>query len=196
MKAANPPWRWLSPEVLVAVHAEQLAEHGGAVGVRDEGLFESALARPRQTAAYGQPDAADLAAAYAFGLVRNHPFVDGNKRTAYVAAELFLLLNGWSMTASDESATLTTLALAAGDIDEAAFAGALNTSGMPDPELLIRTSGETRLSNFLLWQIAYAELYFTPVFWPDFRKENFFKAIIDYQRRERRFGKISEQLVR
>ncbi|MCB0595046.1 MAG: isoprenyl transferase [Lewinellaceae bacterium] len=83
-----------------------------------------------------------------------------------------------------------------GDIDEAAFAGALNTSGMPDPELLIRTSGETRLSNFLLWQIAYAELYFTPVFWPDFRKENFFKAIIDYQRRERRFGKISEQLVR
>ena len=127
MKAANPPWRWLSPEVLVAVHAEQLAEHGGAVGVRDEGLFESALARPRQTAAYGQPDAADLAAAYAFGLVRNHPFVDGNKRTAYVAAELFLLLNGWSMTASDESATLTALALAAGDIDEAAFAAWLRS---------------------------------------------------------------------
>lgn len=127
MTAANPPWRWLSPEVLVAVHAEQLAEHGGAVGVRDEGLFESALARPRQAAAYGQPDAADLAAAYAFGLVRNHPFVDGNKRTAYVAAELFLLLNGWSMTASDESATLTTLALAAGDIDEAAFAAWLRS---------------------------------------------------------------------
>lgn len=127
MTAANPPWRWLSPEVLVAVHAEQLAEHGGAVGVRDEGLFESALARLRQVAAYGQPDAADLAAAYAFGLVRNHPFVDGNKRTAYVAAELFLLLNGWSMTASDESATLTTLALAAGDIDEAAFAAWLRS---------------------------------------------------------------------
>ena len=81
------------------------------------------------------------------------------------------------------------------EIDEAAFAGALNTSGMPDPELLIRTSGETRLSNFLLWQIAYAELYFTPIFWPDFRKEHLFTAIIDYQHRERRFGKISEQVA-
>ncbi|MCB0580423.1 MAG: undecaprenyl diphosphate synthase family protein, partial [Phaeodactylibacter sp.] len=75
------------------------------------------------------------------------------------------------------------------------FAGALNTSGMPDPELLIRTSGETRLSNFLLWQIAYAELYFTPLFWPDFRKEHLFSAIIDFQKRERRFGKISEQVA-
>jgi len=81
------------------------------------------------------------------------------------------------------------------EIDETAFANALDTAGIPDPELLIRTSGETRLSNFLLWQIAYAELYFTPVFWPDFRKENFYKAIIDYQQRERRFGKISEQLA-
>ena len=81
------------------------------------------------------------------------------------------------------------------EIGETAFANALNTAGMPDPELLIRTSGETRLSNFLLWQIAYAELFFTPVFWPDFRKENFYQAIIDYQQRERRFGKISEQLV-
>lgn len=122
MTAANAPWRWLSREVLMAVHEEQLAEHGGAVGVRDEGLFESALARPRQRANYGQPDAADLAAAYAFGLLRNHPFVDGNQRTGYVAAELFLRLNGHALAASDESATLTTLALAAGDIDEAAFA--------------------------------------------------------------------------
>ncbi len=81
------------------------------------------------------------------------------------------------------------------DIDEEAFAGALNTSGMPDPELLIRTSGENRLSNFLLWQIAYAELYFTPIFWPDFRKEHLYKAIIDFQKRERRFGKISEQVA-
>ena len=80
-------------------------------------------------------------------------------------------------------------------IDEAAFSNALNTKGMPDPELLIRTSGETRLSNFLLWQIAYAELYFTSIFWPEFRKENLFKAIIDFQNRERRFGKISEQVV-
>lgn len=80
-------------------------------------------------------------------------------------------------------------------IDETRLAGALSTHGMPDPELLIRTSGEHRLSNFLLWQIAYAELYFSPVFWPDFRKQHLYEAIIDFQRRERRFGKISEQLV-
>ena len=122
MSAANDVWRWLPREVLIAVHEEQLAEHGGAAGVRDEGLFDSALARPQQLANYGEPDAADLAAAYAFGLVRNHPFIDGNKRTGYVAAELFLMLNGYAMTASDESAVLTTLSLAAGDIDEATFA--------------------------------------------------------------------------
>ncbi len=81
------------------------------------------------------------------------------------------------------------------DIDEAMFASALSTRDIPDPELLIRTSGENRLSNFLLWQVAYAELYFSPIFWPDFRKEHFYQAIIDYQNRERRFGKISEQLV-
>jgi undecaprenyl diphosphate synthase len=81
------------------------------------------------------------------------------------------------------------------EIDEQTFAQALSTSGMPDPELLIRTSGENRISNFMLWQIAYAELYFTPIFWPDFRKEHLYQAIIDFQQRERRFGKISEQLV-
>ncbi|MCB0618014.1 MAG: isoprenyl transferase [Saprospiraceae bacterium] len=85
--------------------------------------------------------------------------------------------------------------LSADSIDENIFANALNTSGMPDPELLIRTSGETRISNFLLWQIAYSELYFTPTYWPDFRKDDLYQAIIDYQHRERRFGKISEQLV-
>ena len=122
MSAAHQTWRWLSRAVLIAVHEEQLAEHGGAAGLRDEGLFDSALARPRQLANYGEPDVADLAAAYAFGLVRNHPFIDGNKRTGYVAAELFLVLNGYAMTATDESATLTTLSLAAGDIDEATFA--------------------------------------------------------------------------
>ncbi|MEM6726620.1 MAG: isoprenyl transferase [Bacteroidota bacterium] len=81
------------------------------------------------------------------------------------------------------------------DIDADHFERSLSTSGMPDPELLIRTSGETRISNFLLWQIAYAELYFTPVFWPDFRKAHFYQAIIDYQKRERRFGKTSDQLT-
>jgi len=80
-------------------------------------------------------------------------------------------------------------------IDENTFTQYLATAKYPDPELLIRTSGETRLSNFLLWQSAYSELYFTDVLWPDFRKPNLYKAIIDYQNRERRFGKISEQLV-
>ena len=122
MKAANDDWRWLPHDVLIAIHEEQLAEHGGAVGLRDEGLFKSAIARPRQLASHGNPDVADLAAAYAFGLIRNHPFIDDNKRTGYVAAELFLTLNGWALTASDESAVLTTLALAAGQLDEPAFA--------------------------------------------------------------------------
>lgn len=80
-------------------------------------------------------------------------------------------------------------------IDETTFSNALSTKGIPDPELLIRTSGETRISNFLLWQIAYAELCFLPVFWPEFRKAHLYQAIIDFQNRERRFGKISEQLV-
>lgn len=81
------------------------------------------------------------------------------------------------------------------DIDADAFAAQLNTCDFPDPELLIRTSGEYRISNYLLWQIAYTELYFTPVLWPDFRKKDLYDAIIDYQRRERRFGKTSEQLI-
>jgi undecaprenyl diphosphate synthase len=80
------------------------------------------------------------------------------------------------------------------DIDEETFENNLYTSGMPAPELMIRTSGEYRISNYLLWQIAYAELYFTPKLWPDFRREDLFEAIIDYQKRERRFGMISEQL--
>jgi len=81
------------------------------------------------------------------------------------------------------------------DISESRFEHELSTYGFPDPELLIRTSGESRLSNFLLWQVAYTELYFTPVFWPDFGKEDLFNAILSYQNRERRFGKISEQLL-
>jgi death-on-curing protein len=122
MTAANHAWRWLPREVLIAVHEEQLAEHGGAPGLRDEGLFESALARPQQLANYGEPDVVDLAAASAFGLVRNHPFIDGNKRTGFVAAQLFLRLNGHRIGAPLSECVLTTLALAAGDLDEAAFA--------------------------------------------------------------------------
>ncbi|MGC8507239.1 MAG: type II toxin-antitoxin system death-on-curing family toxin [Thiomonas sp.] len=115
-------WVWLDPDVLRAVHEEQLAEHSGASGTRDAGLFESALARPENLAAYGAPDAAALAAAYGWGLARNHPFVDGNKRTAFVATELFLVLNGFELTADDAACVLTMLSVAAGDMSEDAFA--------------------------------------------------------------------------
>jgi death-on-curing protein len=109
---------WLRLEVILAAHDEQLAEHGGGAGVRDPGLLESALARPLNLFAYGDPSLPTLAAAYAFGIARNHPFVDGNKRTAAVAAELFLGLNGLDLTADDVDLVRTFLALAAGEISE------------------------------------------------------------------------------
>lgn len=114
----NDVWIWIDPAVLSAVHEEQLLEHGGAAGVRDPGLFESALARPRNTAAYGAPDAAALAAAYGYGIARNHPFVDGNKRTAFVAIELFLALNGMELRAVDADCVMTMLSVAAGTLSE------------------------------------------------------------------------------
>ena len=115
-------WVWLDPAVIYAIHNAQLEEHGGPAGVRDRGLLDSALARAQNLAAYGEPDAADLAAAYGFGIARNHPFVDGNKRTAFVAVELFLALNGRVLEAADVDCVLTMLALAAGEIDEPSFA--------------------------------------------------------------------------
>jgi death on curing protein len=115
-------WTWIGPAVLRAVHDEQLAEHGGPSGVRDENLFESAVARPQQLAAYGEPDVADLAAALGWGLARNHPFIDGNKRTAFVATELFLDCNGYALTAGDAACVLTMLAVASGALPEADFA--------------------------------------------------------------------------
>jgi death-on-curing protein len=121
VSAANQPWIWLDPVVLQRVHEEQLAEHGGPGGVRDAGMLHSAMSRPQNRATYESPDAADLAASYAFGIARNHPFVDGNKRTAFVAMELFLDLNGFELQAGDEDCVLKTLALAAGEIDESAF---------------------------------------------------------------------------
>ena len=127
----NELWRWLSADVLLAVHEEQLAEHGGAAGVRDLGLFESALARPQNVAAYGNPDAADLAASYGVGLAKNHPFIDGNKRTAFVAVELFLALNGHDLMADDADCVLTMLAVAAGSLDEPGFAAWLRTHSRP-----------------------------------------------------------------
>ena len=115
-------WRWIDRQALCLLHDESLAEHGGSSGLRDEGLLESALARPRNLAAYGEPDIADLAASYAVGLAKNHPFVDGNKRAAFLAVGLFLALNGYRLVSSQADATLTMLAVAAGDIDEPTFA--------------------------------------------------------------------------
>lgn len=115
-------WSWLDNAVMLAIHDEQLAEHGGGVGVRDMGMFESAMSRPRNLAIYGSPDVAELAAAYGFGIARNHPFVDGNKRTAFVAVELFLVLNDFELEAADADCALTMLAVAAGEMDEAALA--------------------------------------------------------------------------
>lgn len=123
-------WVWLDPRVLLAIHEEQLAEHGGASGIRDQGLFESAIARAQQLEAYGKPDVAALAAAYGFGLARNHPFVDGNKRTAFVAVELFLDLNGSELTATDADAVMTMLALAAGELGEQDFAAWLRANAV------------------------------------------------------------------
>lgn len=111
-------WIWLRADVLLAVHEEQLAEHGGASGIRDQGLFESALARPANMAAYDRPDACALAAAYAVGLAKNHPFIDGNKRTAYVAMELFMALNGLTLTADDASCVINMLAVASSEMSE------------------------------------------------------------------------------
>ena len=113
---------WVDARVALAVHDEQLAEHGGAAGLRDPGALDSAMARPRQLAAYGEPDLAALAAAYAFGLARNHPFVDGNKRTAFVVSLTFLRLNGLVLTATDADAVLTFVALAGGGLAEDALA--------------------------------------------------------------------------
>jgi death-on-curing protein len=112
---------WIEEAVVLALHEEQLAEHGGAVGLRDFGLLQSALARPQHLAAYGQPDMAALAAAYGYGIARNHPFVDGNKRTAFTVTELFLVLNGYELLADDPSCVMTILRLAEGSLIEAEF---------------------------------------------------------------------------
>jgi len=112
---------WIADPVILAIHDEQLAEHGGLSGTRDQGLLESALARPKNMYAYGEEDVAVLAAAYCYGIARNHPFLDGNKRTAFVAAELFLMLNGYMLMADDADCILTMLKVADGSLAEADF---------------------------------------------------------------------------
>lgn len=124
---------WLSSELIEAVHERQMIEHGGGSGVRDPGMLESAMARPQQRHVYGEDvDMISLAAAYAFGLSRNHPFVDGNKRTAAVACELFLELNGYQLIADDSDLYPVFMALAAGELDEAAFTEWLRGHARPE----------------------------------------------------------------
>ena len=120
-------WVWIARSVISAIHDMQLAEHGGGAGVRDANLLESALARPVNLATYGEPDAPALAAAYGYGISRNHAFIDGNKRTGFVATELFLRLNGFELVAEDGDCVLTMLAVAAGDLSEEEFAGWLRS---------------------------------------------------------------------
>ena len=124
-------WIWVAIEVAQAAHLEQLAEHGGAAGVRDARLLESAMARSRNLVAYGEPDAAQLAAAYAFGIARNHPFADGNKRTAAVVSETFLVLNGYQLVASDAELVVAFLSLAAGELTEEEMADWFRTNLAP-----------------------------------------------------------------
>jgi death-on-curing protein len=122
---------WLTLDVVLAIHEEQIAEHGGGEGLRDQRLLESALARPMNLAAYGEPDLPALAAALGFGLARNHPFVDCNKRTAYVAAETFFGLNGFDVTAGDAECVVVMLDLAAGDLPKEGFAAWLRDNTRP-----------------------------------------------------------------
>jgi death-on-curing protein len=124
---------WLSLEIVLAIHDEQLAEHGGATGLRDAGLLESALARPLNHASYGEPDIAELAGLYSLGIVRNHPFVDGNKRTGYVALETFLELNGALFPVSDADAVIAILELAAGDTTDDEFIAWVRSNAVLPP---------------------------------------------------------------
>lgn len=115
-------------EVVLLLHEQSLAQFGGAAGIRDEGLLDSALGKPQNLFAYGTPSVFDLAASYAFGIVKNHPFIDGNKRAGFVVAVVFLQLNGWRLEAGEVDATLCTLALAAGEMSESAYAGWLKAN--------------------------------------------------------------------
>ena len=115
-------WRWVDKQALLLLHDESLAEHGGTSGLRDEGLLDSALARPQNRAVYESPDIAALAASYGVGVANNHAFIDGNKRVAFLCVGLFLAINGWRLKTTQLEATSAMLAVAAGELDEAAFA--------------------------------------------------------------------------
>jgi len=122
---------WVLREVVLIAHEQSLAEFGGAAGIRDEGLLDSALSKPENLFAYGTPSVFELAASYGLGLVKNHSFIDGNKRIGFMVAVVFLQLNGWRLEASEVDATLRTLALAAGELSEAEFAEWLRAHSRP-----------------------------------------------------------------
>jgi death-on-curing protein len=126
------PVVWIDESVVFALHEEHLAEHGGAIGTRDRGLLESALHRPRNPALYEEVDLAALAAAYGFGIARNHPFMDGNKRTAFTVTELFLALNRQELIADDQSCVVTMLKLAEGSLSEKDFANWIKDNTQSD----------------------------------------------------------------
>jgi death-on-curing protein len=124
---------WLDRKLILAIHDIQLHEHGGAMGLRDEGLLESALARPLNHAGYGDPDTAELAAIYALAIARNHPFIDGNKRTAFAALFTFLELNGMEFEPPEVEAAVTMLRMAGGDMSDADFIAWVRTHARPRP---------------------------------------------------------------
>ena len=124
---------WLERRVVIAIHEIQLAEHGGGVGLRDPGLLESALARPLNRAGYGEPDVAELGALYALGIIRNHPFIDGNKRTGFAALFAFLSFNGMEFDPPEVEATMTILSLAAGELSDEDFIAWVRRSSHPKP---------------------------------------------------------------
>ncbi|BBO85887.1 death-on-curing protein [Desulfosarcina ovata subsp. sediminis] len=128
-------WRWLRQDVVIAMHDEQIAEHGGSPGLRDAGLLSSALTRPQNKEVYETPSVFDLAAAYAAGIIQNHPFVDGNKRTGFLAAYVFLGLNGWDLVASEADAVGAVLALALREINEDHFSDWLKEHAIREPSI-------------------------------------------------------------
>lgn len=126
----NEP-EWILKETVLALHEQSLHEHGGSVGLRDEGLLDPALGKPQNVFAYGHPSLFDLAASYAYGLIKNHPFIDGNKRISFVTAILMLELNGVIFEGDEVDSTLRTLALAAGEMSESAYAAWLESHSRP-----------------------------------------------------------------
>jgi death on curing protein len=127
-------WIWVDQKVVFALHDEQIFEHGGQSGIRDQGLLDSALARPLNRANYDEASVSALAASYGFGIAKNHPFLDGNKRTALVVTELFLMLNGYILNADDASSLVTFLALADGSLTEEALSEWVNQNIIPADE--------------------------------------------------------------